>query len=576
MKRVFALLLALIMVMSLATTAFAAEDQSNLTVNTTGYTSRTFNAYRILTATNEGTKYNYEVVPAYRDILVGILGVETANKTTAQIDAAIVEAIGLKSAEDMTHFANDLYRAVKADSTITADISGWNGNKRAVNQGYWMIVDVTDLTDTNESNSLVILDTAGDSDVTVNLKADTTITTKKVDDENDSIYADIAGNEDGQNWQDTSDYDIGDKVPYRLTGQLSNDVASYNYYSFKIVDTVSVGLTHLPNTAEETNIVLFWNGTEQSIKAKGEAGDADWIYEIDSTNRTMTIYPNYGYTRNDGNKVEASAANGGDVLKLFDGVTDHDKINSSTYTLLYNCELNENAVPGNPGNANKAKVVVSNNPYGDGFGETPEETTITFTYSFIVNKVDPQGQPLTGAEFKLYKFVAEGKDSYSGTETVANTAEEAAKNGTYFNHPAANSYGKFVEVEHVTVNTAGTQFTFKGIDDGYYALIETEVPDGYKAIETVEFHVVATHITDLTGNPATRLTDLHAVFKGGVYQNLDGDETAGTLTAVIENRTGSELPSTGGMGTTLFYVLGGLMVASALVLLITKKRMSVN
>ena len=564
MKKAFAMILAIMMVLSLAATAFAAGDTTTLIVNTEGYAERTFNAYRVLTATNDGEAFNYEVVPAFRAALASALEIDTTDKTGAVIDNAILEGIAaLTTGESVRHFADDLYRAIKA-ANIAADITDWNGSAKTVDQGYWLIVDVTENL-TNESNSLVILDTAGDASVTVNLKADTTTSEKKVDDENDSISDDIAGNEDGREWQDTSDYDIGDKVPFIVTGQLANDVTSYSYYSFKIVDTVSAGLTHLGNTAEDTNIQLLLNGQVQTLKAAGTEGEADWVYEIDG--QVLTVYPNYGYTTNDGTAVDASAANGGDLLQLFDEGTSHDVINSSTFTLRYNCLLNENAVVGGTGNKNTAKTVVSNNPYDDGFGETPEDTTVTFTYKFVVDKTDPKGNPLTGAEFSLYKFIAEGKGTYTGEETVAATAEEAAKNGTYFNHPGANSYGKFVAVDRLTINDAGTQFTFNGIDDGYYLLLETTVPDGYKGIEPVEFYVTAKHNT-------SGVTELKATVKGGTNQTISGDTATGALNAVIENHSGSELPSTGGIGTTIFYALGGLMAVSALVLLITKKRMS--
>ena len=576
MKRAFAILLAIMMVLSMAATAFAdgtvsdggtgvAPDTTTLTVNTEGYADRTFNAYQILFLTNAESAFYYTVNDTYRDALVSALNL------TATDDKSITDAIAaLTTGESVRHFADALYRAIQA-AGIPAEITDWDGSAMEVEQGYWLIVDVTDLSEKNEANSLVILDTAGDADVTVNLKADKTSSDKKVDDENDSI-ANITGDgstlgEDERNWQEHADYDIGDKVPFVVTGQVANDIVSYNYYAFKIVDVAGTGLTHLGNTAEETNIQLLLNGQAQTIKAAGTEGEADWIYEI-TKNNELFVYPNYGYTTNAGENVGPNASYGGDLLKLFPEGTSHDEINSSTFTLRYNCLLNEDAVIGGEGNKNDAYVVVSNNPYADGFGETPLDSTVTFTYKFVVDKTDPDGDPLTGAQFSLYKFIAEGSGTYTGEETVAATASEAALNGKYFNHPAANSYGKFELVDRLTINDEGTEFTFNGIDDGYYVLIETTVPDGYKGIEPVEFHVVASH-------NANEITELKAVVKGGTSQTISGDTATGTLTAVIENHTGSELPSTGGMGTTLFYVCGGLMTVGALVLLVTKKRMSV-
>ena len=179
----------------------------------------------------------------------------------------------------------------------------------------------------------------------------------------------------------------------------------------------------------------------------------------------------------------------------------------------------------------------------------------------MVNKVNPQGDPLAGADFALYKFIGEF------TALPDEMTEEEAAEAGYIYHPGANCWGKFVEVDRKTT-TAGTTFTFKGIDDGYYKLEEVVVPEGYKKMEDVEFHVTAKHA--ITG-----ITELKATVKGGSSQTISGDAATGTLTAVVENHTGIELPSTGGMGTTLFYVLGSIMVMGAVVLLITKKRMAV-
>ena len=100
MKKAFAMILAIMMVLSLAATAFAAEDTTTLSVNTEGYAERTFNAYRVLTATNDGEAFNYEVVPAFRAALASALEIDTTDKTDAVIDNAILEGIAALTTGD--------------------------------------------------------------------------------------------------------------------------------------------------------------------------------------------------------------------------------------------------------------------------------------------------------------------------------------------------------------------------------------------------------------------------------------------------------------------------------------------
>ncbi|MBJ7541712.1 isopeptide-forming domain-containing fimbrial protein, partial [Streptococcus sp. SL1232] len=219
-------------------------------------------------------------------------------------------------------------------------------------------------------------------------------------------------------------------------------------------------------------------------------------------------------------------------LKSLDGVTSSTKV-----VVEYTATLNENAVIGSEGNPNTVKLIYSNNPNYTGSGETsptgetPEDTVIVFTYKVVVNKVDQNGAALPGAGFTLYKKDSDGNWNAVGDEI-----------------------------------TGVTTFTFSGLDDGDYKLSETTVPDGYNKASDVEFKVTADHDVE-SDSPA-----LNSVTGTGSLE-FTSNTTAGSLTTDVVNKKGSVLPSTGGMGTTILYVVGTILVLAAGILLVTKKRM---
>ena len=128
-----------------------------------------------------------------------------------------------------------------------------------------------------------------------------------------------------------------------------------------------------------------------------------------------------------------------------------------------------------------------------------------------------------------------------------------------------NAEGEYVQVGEELVGEALTTFEWKGVDDGEYKLVETTTPAGYNTIEPIEFTVSAKHEI-LSDDPA--LTELD----GG--ELFTGEVNTGALSADVENKSGITLPETGGMGTTLFYAFGSLLVLCAVVLLVTKRRMA--
>ena len=510
-KKLASLLLALVMVLSLAVTAFADEPTTySITINnsTAGHT---YEAYQIFTgdlATNEaGNKVLSNIVWGS--------GVSEAGQTALGDAAAKAET--LKTEADAKAFAKAVapYLTTAAGSANTVTDGKYVISGLAA--GYYLVKDQDgSLTGDNDSYTEYIIQVVGN--VTATPKSDVPKVQKKVKDINDSTDTTET------DWQDSADYDIGDSIPFQLKATLANNVSSYTTYKVVFHDTLSKGLTY-------------------NNDAKVYIGDT----ETNGFTVTATVNADGGTT--------TLTVSCDDVKALGAG-------NSSVITVEYTVKLNENAVLGSAGNPNEVYLEYSNNPNksengNNETGETPKDVVIVFTYKTIINKVDSENKPLTGAAFKLEKLI-KGKDGAAGTWTT---------------------------VKEFTVDETTTSFTFSGLDDGQYKLTETKTPAGYNTIDPIYFVIEATHdvtadaptlktlnayLTDANGNKQTEMKDGESV-------NIDlgtVDLTAGSITTTVVNKSGSELPSTGGIGTTIFYVLGGVLVLAAVVLLVTNKRMS--
>lgn len=315
---------------------------------------------------------------------------------------------------------------------------------------------------------------------------------------------------DVSDWQDSADYDIGDDIPFRLQGTVPEDYDSYKTYYYAFHDVEEKGLTFDPSSVE--------------VHLGDENG---------------AIIPNTDYkvlTKKDGttSDTECTFEIVFDDLKKVSGVTA-----DSTITVTYKSQLNDSAVLGAQGNVNKAKLEYSNNPRGNGTGTTPWDNVIVFTYKVVVNKIDQAGQPLVGAQFTLTKKIN------GGTEVI----------------------------KTMTIDSSETQFTLSGLDDGEYTLTETVTPAHYNTISPITFTVKADHtITWETERREDILTSLSGDKKVGEI-TFASSKTDGTLTTDVINNIGTTLPGTGGIGTTIFYVIGGGLMVAAAILLITKKRM---
>lgn len=222
--------------------------------------------------------------------------------------------------------------------------------------------------------------------------------------------------------------------------------------------------------------------------------------------------------------------------------------NGTKVTVTYTAKLNENAVIGGNGNENECDLSFSNNPNAEGEGKTPKDNAKVYSFELDVNKVNETGSALAGAKFVLSRNNVSDATEYAvvdnNNKLIGWTTTEA--NATVF-----------------TTLDDGKIFV-KGLDAGTYSLIEKEAPAGYnKLTDPITVEIKATYDdTTLT------LTTLEATNSKSV------DKATGIVTYEVENKSGNSLPTTGGIGTTIFFVTGGVIVAGAAVVLIIKKRIN--
>lgn len=502
LKKFVSVLLTMAMVMAMALTAFAA-DTTTITISG-GEKGSEYAAYKLLDATDGGGgKFAYTVNEKYLDVLKEVTG-----KTT---DAEIVAYIGTLNDDGIRTFADAVYAQVKAND-LKADYTTANDTFENVDQGYYLIAETktgngnNDGT-TSDTYSLVMLDTAGQNDITVKTKEGTPTLEKKVQEKNDST-----GEETG--WQDGADYDIGDEVPFQLTGTVSDRYADYKTYYYAFHDKMSAGLS--------------FNAGSVVVKVGNTV--------IDASNYTV---------------VTDGLTDGCTFEVVFDNLKDIEAVKAgSEITVEFTATLDDDAVIGQPGNPNEAKLEYNNNPYyeGDGkpeeTGETPWDKVVVFTYKLNADKVDGNGAALAGAGFTLYKFDADKEGYVAVGDEIKDT----------------------------------TTFTFKGLDAGKYKLVETTVPAGYNKADDIIFIIDAAYDTEADEPELTGL-----VVKDENNEMISGDDESavfsidlskGSVNTKVENKSGTELPETGGIGTTIFYVIGSILVLGAAVVMITRKRMA--
>lgn len=528
-KKLLAALLAVAMLCAMAIPAFAYDTKEDIDKN------HCYDAFQIFKGdvSDDNTISNVQWgqnIPDNKDFLAQLkedptlrIPFQDANSLQEVLD--VME--GWTTSDDNSiafarFVCNYIYTDAHANSTPVKQ-GGHTGGFELDEAGYYLIVDTSSFSSSADGdsyhayNSFLLKVNKAHYHVQITPKVVKPTVEKKVYDNDDG-----SSSGDNNGWGSSADHAINEEFQFQLIATLpesENNGRAYDYYNEYTVrfnDTLSNGITY----DRLDSVVINSDGHTYDI-----TNDSS-MYEVDDSQ-----------FKNDNSFVVSIPD-----VKTCVKDPEFNLNNGATITVTYTAHLNENAaVNGSAENKNSVRLQYSNNPRPDGeyWGYTPTPESEVYVYTYQLNNTKraetENGTPLPGAVFQLY------------SDADCKNEVKLYQDGEFY-YPIKNATGK----EAVEMKSAANgQFNVKGLDAGTYYLRETTPPAGYSACPDTTIVISATH--------------------DGNRVNL---ESSKLYTTIINNKAGGiTLPSTGGIGTTLFYVVGGGLMVAAIVLLVTKKRM---
>lgn len=598
-KKIASLLLAMVMVFAMSVTAFATttddlddvrKDEGNLSItlknDQAGHTYTAYQVFKgdlsvkngesILSNIEWGTGVNEDGLIAAIKAGVPAMASLPDDASAADVAKALKDVqndseTAIKFADVIGHHLGSAF----VGQTCTEQTTGEGEEKvttgyviSGLNAGYYLVQD-TGIIGANDAATRYILEVV--TNQTVDVKTEVPEIEKKIVEGDKEVDANTAG--------------VGQVVSFRIKGEIPNHTG-YNKYFYVINDTLSSGLT-------------FNHDIKVTIGG-----------QLATLNKDYYVYTG---DEAEGNTFQVAIA---DVLKKKIG----DEV-----VVEYSATVNDNAIIGNTGNPNTVTLTYSNNPgdTNDGdpnhpgkpgsnvpTGKTPEDKTITYVAEIEIIKtasdIEENNGALAGAEFTLtgdskitvlterkyyevdpngqYYLLKDGtyttdapqaeeKDAEGNviTESNENLYVDATLGVKYAEKVATVTEEKTVPVKMVVVSDANGKVVFKGLGKGTYTIEETGVPAGYNKAEN-KVVVIDGTVPDTVTDGSETMTWIIGTGSDENVTLKDGG-TMGVYGLNIVNQKGSLLPSTGGIGTTIFYVVGGILVIGAGILLVTKRRM---
>ena len=399
-------------------------------------------------------------------------------------------------------------------------------------QGYYLFVtDVstlsTDQKAEKNTGTSPIFAVVGDALVTVNEKTSIPTVVKKVK------------NDDGSEWADKADSQMGQKVDYKLTGSVASNIATFDSYYYEFSDKLSDGLT-----ADGSSVVVKIG--DMTLSPNTTSG-AKTGYDVSIDNATNTLTVKFA-------DLKAAAKQANVTLNGSSNVV-------VTYTAQLDSTKAEKVVVGGKGNENTVKLIYSNNPMGDGKGESVPDTVRDYTYALQLVKedFDDNNMKLKDVEFTI---------KATGADELASGVE-----GTQFVQGDGSLGG---DAHRFTTDSNGV-ISVKGLDAGTYTVEEVKTPGGYNTLPKFTFTIKADGLGKkegevLEGASGPNRLKITGTTPDSDLVKIDGVQTDGTVTLTVKNKKGSGLPLTGLNGVTFTWIAGGAVLCIGVAHLIRSRK----